>query len=147
MTPFNDHPLRSVRIAAMVALASIASTASAQVAASAASAASAKPATESEPITLSAFEVTPDKDVGYQGGNTASGSRLNSSLKDTAAAVMVFTPEFLSDFGANGPTIDLPPIFAAKTADTYPLGADLVGITKNDVIRMRQQDACAKTAD
>ena len=99
MIPLNPHPLRSVRVAALVALASIASTASAQVAASSVSA---KPATESEPITLSAFEVTPDKDVGYQGGNTASGSRLNSSLKDTAAAVMVFTPEFLSDFGANG---------------------------------------------
>ena len=49
---------------------------------------------------LSPFEVTGEKDVGYQAGNTTSGSRLNSSLKDTAAAVMVFTPEFLSDFGA-----------------------------------------------
>lgn len=39
--------------------------------------------------------------MGYQAGNTTSGSRLNSSLKDTAAAVMVFTPEFMSDFSVN----------------------------------------------
>jgi outer membrane receptor protein involved in Fe transport len=53
------------------------------------------------PVQLSVFEVTADQDVGYQAGNTTSGSRLNTSLKDTAAAVMVFTPEFLSDFNSN----------------------------------------------
>lgn len=57
--------------------------------------------TDPAPVQLSVFEVTSDKDVGYQAGNTTSGSRLNSSLKDTAAAVMVFTPEFMSDFGVN----------------------------------------------
>ena len=56
---------------------------------------------EEMPVVLSVFEVAADKDVGYQAGNTTPGSRLNTSLKDTAAAVMVFTPEFLSDFGAN----------------------------------------------
>ena len=55
----------------------------------------------SQPVQLSVFEVSADKDVGYQAGNTTSGSRLNASLKDTAAAVMVFTPEFLSDFSVN----------------------------------------------
>lgn len=53
------------------------------------------------PVQLSAFEVSASQDVGYQAGNTTSGSRLNSSLKDTAASVMVFTPEFLADFNAN----------------------------------------------
>lgn len=53
------------------------------------------------PLRLSVFEVNADKDVGYQAGNTASGSRFNTALKDTAAAVMVFTPEFLADFGSN----------------------------------------------
>ena len=56
---------------------------------------------EAAPVQLSVFEVTSDKDVGYQAGNTTSGSRLNSSLKDTAAAIMVFTPEFMSDFSVN----------------------------------------------
>jgi hypothetical protein len=55
---------------------------------------------EPKAVVLSPFEVSSDKDVGYQAGNTTSGSRLNSSLKDTAASVMVFTPEFLADFGA-----------------------------------------------
>ncbi|MDO8545640.1 MAG: TonB-dependent receptor plug domain-containing protein [Opitutaceae bacterium] len=53
------------------------------------------------PLQLSVFEVSATADVGYQAGNTTSGSRLNTSLKDTAAAVMVFTPEFMSDFNTN----------------------------------------------
>jgi outer membrane receptor for monomeric catechols len=57
--------------------------------------------TTQAPLQLSVFEVTADQDVGYQAGNTTSGSRLNTSLKDTAAAVMVFTPEFMSDFNTN----------------------------------------------
>ena len=53
------------------------------------------------PVELSPFLVDASKDVGYQGGNTTSGSRLNTSLKDTAATVQVFTPEFIQDLGAN----------------------------------------------
>lgn len=49
-------------------------------------------------IQLSPFEVTTENDVGYQAGNTTSGSRMNSSLKDTAASIMAFTPEFMADF-------------------------------------------------
>jgi outer membrane receptor protein involved in Fe transport len=56
--------------------------------------------TESETVELSPFEVKADNDVGYQAGNTTSGSRLNSRLKDTPAAVSAFTPEFLSDIAA-----------------------------------------------
>ena len=59
------------------------------------------PEVPAAPVRLSVFEVTSDQDQGYQAGNTTSGSRLNSSLKDTAAAVMVFTPEFMSDFSVN----------------------------------------------
>ena len=62
---------------------------------------SATAASTETPIQLSVFEVSATADVGYQAGNTTSGSRLNSSLKDTAAPVMVFTPEFLSDFNSN----------------------------------------------
>ncbi len=52
------------------------------------------------PVELSPFEVRADDDVGYQAANTTSGSRLNSPLKDTPAAVSAFTPEFLSDIAA-----------------------------------------------
>jgi len=64
-------------------------------------AAPAKPTPANEAVVLNPFTVTADGDVGYQGGNTTSGSRLNARLKDTAAAVHVFTQEFLSDFGFN----------------------------------------------
>lgn len=56
---------------------------------------------EENPIVLSPFEVSVSKDVGYEGGNTLSGSRFDTSLKDTPAAVTVFTKEFLSDFRAS----------------------------------------------
>ncbi len=55
---------------------------------------------ETTPVELSPFEVRADDDAGYQAGNTTSGSRLNSRLKDTPAAVSPFTPEFLSDIAA-----------------------------------------------
>ncbi|MBI5771828.1 MAG: TonB-dependent receptor plug domain-containing protein [Verrucomicrobia bacterium] len=58
----------------------------------------AKPATEV--VELSPFEVRAEDDVGYQAGNTTSGSRLNSRLKDTPASVSAFTPEFLADIAA-----------------------------------------------
>jgi outer membrane receptor protein involved in Fe transport len=52
------------------------------------------------PVELSPFEVRAENDVGYQAANTTSGSRLNSRLKDTPAAVSAFTPEFLADIAA-----------------------------------------------
>jgi len=55
---------------------------------------------EPAPIELSVFEVRSGDDVGYQAGNTASGSRLNARLKDTPASISSFTPEFLSDVAA-----------------------------------------------
>ena len=62
-----------------------------------------KPADET-PITLSVFEVRPEDDSGYQAMNTTSGSRLATSLKDTAASVSPFTAEFLSDIAATSVT-------------------------------------------
>jgi iron complex outermembrane receptor protein len=57
------------------------------------------PATEPA-VTLSPFEVRAEDDAGYQATNTTSGSRLATSLKDTAASISPFTPEFLSDIAA-----------------------------------------------
>lgn len=51
---------------------------------------------------MSPFEVSADDDVGYQATNTTSGSRLATSLRDTAASISPFTPEFLSDIAATG---------------------------------------------
>ena len=65
---------------------------------------SGSPQKEEEVVTLSVFEVNAGDDRGYQAGNTISGSRLNARLKDTPAAISVFTPEFLSDIAANSIT-------------------------------------------
>lgn len=51
-------------------------------------------------VMLSPFTVNTSADVGYLAGNTLAGSRLNTSLKDTGAAISVFTPEFIKDIGA-----------------------------------------------
>jgi len=58
------------------------------------------PLPEEKPLSMSPFEIRADADVGYQAGNTTSGSRFNSSLKDTPASISPFTPEFLSDIAA-----------------------------------------------
>ena len=52
-------------------------------------------------VQLSTFVVDTAADVGYLGGNTTSGSRLNTRLKDTAATINVFTAEFIEDLGVN----------------------------------------------
>src|ERR1041384_5114309 len=52
------------------------------------------------PVELSPFVVSSDQDVGYLAGNTLAGSRLNTALKDTAASISIFTPEFIKDVGA-----------------------------------------------
>lgn len=51
-------------------------------------------------VELSPFTVSTEKDEGYLAGNTTSGSRLNSRLRDTPAVISAFTPEFLSDIAA-----------------------------------------------
>ncbi len=53
-----------------------------------------------EPVQLSPFTVVSENDRGYRAENTLSGSRLNSSLKDTPGALDVLTKEFLDDIGA-----------------------------------------------
>jgi outer membrane receptor protein involved in Fe transport len=60
----------------------------------------AAPTTAEPTVELPPFEVRTDKDEGYLAQNTASGSRLNTGLKDTAAPISVFTSEFLADLGA-----------------------------------------------
>ncbi len=60
----------------------------------------ATPSSQVGVVELSPFEVRAESDAGYQAMNTTSGSRLATSLKDTAASISPFTPEFLSDIAA-----------------------------------------------
>ena len=45
------------------------------------------------------FSVDSSSDTGYRATNTLSGTRFNSSLRDTSASVSVWTEEFLADTG------------------------------------------------
>ena len=56
---------------------------------------------DNEVYELSPFSVDVSGDVGYAAQNTLAGSRLNSRLKDTPAALSVYTSEFMSDISAD----------------------------------------------
>ena len=57
-------------------------------------------ATETEALQLSPFLVSTEGDEGYRAANTLSGTRMNTSLFNTPAAISVLTKEFLDDIGA-----------------------------------------------
>ncbi|MBE2213191.1 MAG: TonB-dependent receptor plug domain-containing protein [Opitutaceae bacterium] len=55
---------------------------------------------EDEIITLSMFEVSVEKDTGYQATQTLAGTRIRTNLRDVGSAIQVITPEFIRDVGA-----------------------------------------------
>ncbi len=55
---------------------------------------------DEEVYELSPFEVSTDQDVGYLATASLAGSRLNTDLRDIAAAVQAVTQEFMQDVGA-----------------------------------------------
>lgn len=55
-------------------------------------------------VVLSPFEVNSSKDVGYVATSSLAGGRTEMSLKQTAAAISVFTREFLDDIGGESLT-------------------------------------------
>jgi len=55
----------------------------------------------SEVFVLNPFEISVADDRGYMATNTLDGSRMNTPLRDTPAAISIFTREFLDDIGAN----------------------------------------------
>ncbi len=61
----------------------------------------AQPASDAEEaVVLSPFTVSTERDSGYAAASTLAGTRLNTPLRDVAAAITVVTPEFMNDFGA-----------------------------------------------
>lgn len=56
--------------------------------------------TASEAITLTAFEVTSDRDVGYTAASALAGGRIDTPLKETPSAISIMTREFLDDIAA-----------------------------------------------
>jgi len=53
-----------------------------------------------EVVQMDTFRVDADQDEGYGAANTTSGSGINTPLRDVAASISTFTPEFLADIGA-----------------------------------------------
>ncbi len=51
-------------------------------------------------ITLAAFEVSTDRDVGYTASSALAGGRVDTLLKETPSAISVLTAEFLADVAA-----------------------------------------------
>ncbi|MES2692235.1 MAG: TonB-dependent receptor plug domain-containing protein, partial [Verrucomicrobiota bacterium] len=54
-----------------------------------------------EVVELTPFTVDAEKDVGYVATSSLMGSRMNTSLKDTASSISVLTAEFLADVAAS----------------------------------------------
>lgn len=92
-------------------------------------------ASDEDPILLSPFTVSADSDVGYLANNTLAGSRLNTSLKDTPAAISVLTSEFLSDIGA----FDIREAMAYAVNVEFDRDDDREAINGNSTIDQYQQ--------
>ncbi|ACB77041.1 TonB-dependent receptor plug domain-containing protein [Opitutus terrae] len=52
---------------------------------------------DDEPLVLSPFVVSSERDTGYQASSTLAGTRLRTELRDVGAAVSVVTSQFLAD--------------------------------------------------
>src|SRR6186713_3223285 len=57
----------------------------------------ARNAASGETIELTPFVIREDQDTGYVATSSLAGSRLNTSLRDTAASLSVLTKEFMDD--------------------------------------------------
>src|SRR5688572_6923120 len=60
----------------------------------------ADPSKKDEPVVLSIFQVTGEKDEGYRSTQTTSGSRTLSNLRDTPTSISVLNRELLDDLMA-----------------------------------------------
>ena len=63
-------------------------------------AATTEPDRTDEPVKLSPFTVSTDKDKGYRATNSISGSRLDTAIKDMPMPIEVITEQFLRDTGS-----------------------------------------------
>ncbi len=83
-------------------------------------------------IHLSPFEVTSQKDTGYQATQTLAGTRIRTDLKDVSAAISVLTKEFMNDVGATDSGTLLQYTTNAEVAGTHGTYAGLGNGTSVD---------------
>jgi outer membrane receptor protein involved in Fe transport len=90
---------------------------------------------EGEPIELSPFSVTTDKNEGYLATSSLAGTRLNTSLRDIAAPISVITPQFLQDTGVTNVTELL--VYTTGT-EVAGIGGNFLGTTSGDVTGLNE---------
>ena len=91
-----------------------------------------------EIIELSPFEVTSQRDTGYQATETLAGTRIRTDLKDVGSAISVITREFLRDVGATDSSTLLQYTTNAEVAGTRGTFAGLgnaTGVDETDSLR------------
>jgi iron complex outermembrane receptor protein len=87
-----------------------------------------------EPVTLSVFEVSTHKDVGYKSTNSASVTRLDAPIRELPLSVQIVNQEFMNDV-AKGSLYDLARYFAGgdnQGAIHQPTQFKLRGFNSND---------------
>ena len=77
-------------------------------------------ATRDEPVQLSVFEVTTDRDIGYQSTNAAEVTRMNMPIENIPMNVTVYNQQFIED------------LVATTTSDLLDYEATAVKTTEND---------------
>jgi hypothetical protein len=91
----------SARRAGLLArLATAIAVAGAPDSAAAAQATDAGPPGVEDPVVLSPFMVTSERDSGYLATSTLAGTRLNTPIEDIGASISIYTKDFLQDIGA-----------------------------------------------
>src|SRR5262245_53238463 len=55
---------------------------------------------QDEPVSLSVFEVTTSRDIGYQSTNAAEATRMNMAIENIPMNVTVFNQQFIEDLVA-----------------------------------------------
>src|SRR5687767_11842799 len=77
-------------------------------------------AADSEPVSLSVFEVTTSRDIGYQSTNAAEATRMNTPIENIPMNVTVFNQQFIED------------LVATDTSQLLAYEASAVKTTEND---------------
>ncbi len=104
--------------------------------------ASSKPADADPVVSLTPFEVTGSKDIGYQATETLAGTRIRTELRDVGSAISVATKEFMQDIAATDMTSLLQYMTSAEvggpTGNFSGLGDDSVPNQQGSLLRPGQ---------
>jgi len=84
--------------------------------------------TEDQPVQLSAFEVSTDRDTAYRANNAVSSNRANTSIFDTPQSITVLTEAFLRDIEALSVAEALEFIPGVTPGDPGTGGADVIQV-------------------